>query len=134
VDRFESDLEKISHAVGKATDPAEIDALMSREVYESVGDRFIHGLMQLGDRDLAEERASKIGTSEITFKKDRTQTTRDAADFYQLIDKDLGIAKISPKDCSRACARPEDNSIGSKSFGCFILFFNRLRISFHFSM
>ena len=99
VDKFESDLDKIGSGA-KAED------------YRSIGDQLIHGLMELGDRDTAEERAKKIDISEVGWESDRVQTIKDAADFYQLINKDLGIAKISPKDCTRACARLQDDSIG----------------------
>ena len=59
--------------------------------YEDVAEKFLHNLMQFGDRDKAETAAAKIDMSGVTDKKG---TLNNAIDFYQLIDKDLGVEKI----------------------------------------
>jgi hypothetical protein len=68
--------------------------------------------MQLNSRDDAEAWAAKIDVSGIQSKYTRSRTVRNAADFYQLIGKDLGVEVVhGPNHHGRACANPLDHSI-----------------------
>jgi hypothetical protein len=69
--------------------------------------------MQLNSREDAEAWAAKIDVSGIQSKYTRSRTVRNAADFYQLIGKDLGIETVHGGETNdgRACANPLDNSI-----------------------
>ena len=68
--------------------------------------------MQLNSRDEAEAWAAKIDVSGIQSKYTRSRTVRNAADFYQLIGKDLAVEVVHGQSKNgRACANPLDNSI-----------------------
>jgi hypothetical protein len=107
--KFETEIQELRDAIQSETDADKLRVLWDQKTYDSIGDRFIHGLMQLGDRDLAEERAAKIDKYGMAGAQLHNQATRDAADFYQLIDRDLGIEKISPSGDPRACAKLAEN-------------------------
>jgi hypothetical protein len=68
--------------------------------------------MQLNSRDDAEAWAAKIDVSEIQSKYTRSKTVRNAADFYQLIGKDLEVEVVHAQEHGdRAFADRHDNSI-----------------------
>lgn len=105
---FESEIQALDDAFEKGLKEGmsidDVSALYGRKAVDSIGDRFIHGLMQLGDRDLAEERVAKIDHWGMNGEQLHNKAATDAADFYQLLDRDLGIEKISPSGQPRACA------------------------------
>jgi Phage Mu protein F like protein len=71
--------------------------------YEATAERFLHDLMQHGDRDAAEAQVKSMqinASSEIA----KTITTRNAVDFCQLIDKPSGVKSIDYADGERAHA------------------------------
>jgi hypothetical protein len=118
VDEFEAALKKVETDIQASTDIDEIRALHHRDTATAIGDKLIRGLMQLNSRDEAEAWAAKIDVSGIQSKYTRSKTVRNAADFYQLIGKDLGVEVVhSQKHDGRACANPLDNSI-SLPEGC----------------
>jgi hypothetical protein len=103
-----SRLERASD-IYELTQQFEHDMEHGSATYKDVAEKFIHDLTQMGDRVLAEDRAGKIDTYGIAGAQLHNQTIRHAADFYQLIDKDLGIEKISPSGDTRACAKLREN-------------------------
>ena len=75
--------------------------------YDSIAEKFLHDLIQLGDRDRAEAAAGKI---DMSGAADEQKTRLNAIDFYQLIDRDMGIVKIHA-DATRAYAQQDTNEI-----------------------
>jgi hypothetical protein len=112
-----------SSDIYELTQQFEHDMEHGSETYEATAEKFIHDLMQLGDRDAAEAQAAliQINTSSEVAK---TVTVRNAVDFCQLIDKPLGVKSIDYVDGARAHAtlstgaiqldgedRPEENRV-----------------------
>lgn len=113
-DEFEAALDKIEEDIQTVPTLEEVRKL--RDSYRSditaAGDKLIRSLMQLNSRDEAEAWAAKIDVSGISSQKERASTVRNAADFYQLIGKDLAIEVVHSQNYNgRACANPIDNSI-----------------------
>jgi hypothetical protein len=80
--------------------PENVAAAESR----AVGDKFIGDLMALSDRDVAEHRSHAIAISSNVAVSDLRPITQNFSDFFQLIDKGLGIKSISVEgDRSAAC-------------------------------
>lgn len=75
-------------------DELEADLKLSADTHEAAGDKFIRELMRLNSRDEAEQRAAKIDVSDIPSRHLQRQTVRAAADFYQLVGKDVGVKAI----------------------------------------
>lgn len=111
VDEFQAALQKVEDDIQKSNDIDEIRRLQHPDIATAIGDELIRGLMQLNSRDEAEAWAAKIDVSEIDSQKTRASTIQNAADFYQLIGKDLGVEAIHYQNRDRACANPLDNSI-----------------------
>ena len=65
-----------------------------RDTSTAIGDKLIRGLMQLNSRDEAERAAAKIDVSGISSRHLQRQTVRAAADFYQLVGKNVGLKAI----------------------------------------
>lgn len=112
MDEFKSALEKVEANIQASMDIDEIRALHHRDTATAIGDKLIRGLMQLNSRDDAEAWAAKIDVSGIGSKYTRSKTVRNAADFYQLIGKDVGVEVIHELgNDGRAFASPLDHSI-----------------------
>jgi hypothetical protein len=85
------------------TEQFEDDMKNGTATYESIAEKFLHDLTQMGDRDAAEAQVKLMqinASSEIA----RTVTARNAADFLQLIDKPIGLKTIDYVNDSRAHA------------------------------
>jgi Phage Mu protein F like protein len=95
VDKFEADLQQAP----------------DRDTAHEIADLFIHNLTQLNSRDEAERSAAKIDVSGLPSKHLQVQTQRVAADFYQLIGKDLDVKTIRHEG-DRSYANDLDRSIG----------------------
>jgi hypothetical protein len=116
VNEFEAALAKVESDIWSVSTMEEVQALHHRDTATAIGDKLIRGLMQLNSRDDAEAWAAKIDVSGIQSKYTRSKIVRNAADFYQLIGKDLGVEVIHEHD-DRSHADPSDSSISLRS-GC----------------
>jgi Phage Mu protein F like protein len=82
-----------SSDIYELTQQFEHDMEHGSETYESVAERFIHDLMQLGDRDRAE---AEVKSMSISARSDiaKLLAQSNAVDFCQLIDKSSGVKTI----------------------------------------
>jgi Phage Mu protein F like protein len=86
------------------TQQFEHDMEHGSETYESVAERFIHDLMNLGDRDRAEGEVKGMKISGRTPVATALAMS-NAVDFCQLLDKPSGVKEIK-FEADRAEARP----------------------------
>jgi hypothetical protein len=91
------------------TQQFEHDMEHGSETYESVAERFIHDLMNLGDRDRAE---AEVKSMKVTARTPvaTALAMSNAVDFCQLIDKPSGVKEIK-FGADRAHAIPGRGSI-----------------------
>jgi hypothetical protein len=84
----------------------EMEDTASPETYESIAERFLHNLTQMGDRDRAEAEVAAMN-----IQGDDKELIANAVDFCQLLDKPTGVTSIA-FGAERAFARVKTGQIG----------------------
>jgi hypothetical protein len=116
VDKFEINLKQLEEQISNSKDINEVIELQRPEKIDAIGDRLISDLMDLTRREDAEAWAGEINGYPLQNKFTRTEAERNAADFYQLIGKNLGVKTIRYED-NRSYAKEFDRSIGLEDIG-----------------